>query len=417
MKCDGFWKGVGMLSLALGLTLSLLGCEQSRRNGETEPEGTAEPQVQADSACFVPQERTGIREQYLAILGNSFECTDTGVYFMCQDMKGDSFLLYGDHGSDTLVKLCGRPDCDHRGQDCNAYFSTGGSSVCYYDGYIYVTTASGGSVELFRLNLDGSDRVKVMDSSGANPGPGYSGTVDTMAWNGVFFFSLSKIDKEGNEELKSYYYLLDGSMEELGERIPGIGGVSDGQQRIIVSEAQSGEPSQGGLYLWDPHTNETNYLVDVPYLCTGYWGAETSYYMQKGVVYQLNYADGSSQAVFDTGLKGECRLSCTPDYIIVSEHIPTESELEEQPDLEFTSKVPTLYIYSWDFELLEKVEMPHPVKIRTDDMLCGETEDRLILAAQMFGVPEYYIEKSDIGTGNVEIHPYQLPDLDLAEED
>ena len=39
MKCDGFWKGVGMLSLALGLTLSLLGCEQSRRNGETEPEG------------------------------------------------------------------------------------------------------------------------------------------------------------------------------------------------------------------------------------------------------------------------------------------------------------------------------------------------------------------------------------------
>ena len=417
MKCDGFWKGVGMLSLALGLTLSLLGCEQSRRNGETEPEGTAEPQVQADSACFVPQERTGIREQYLAILGNSFECTDTGVYFMCQDMKGDSFLLYGDHGSDTLVKLCGRPDCDHRGQDCNAYFSTGGSSVCYYDGYIYVTTASGGSVELFRLNLDGSDRVKVMDSSGANPGPGYSGTVDTMAWNGVFFFSLSKIDKEGNEELKSYYYLLDGSMEELGERIPGIGGVSDGQQRIIVSEAQSGEPSQGGLYLWDPHTNETNYLVDVPYLCTGYWGAETSYYMQKGVVYQLNYADGSSQAVFDTGLKGECRLSCTPDYIIVSEHIPTESELEEQPDLEFTSKVPTLYIYSWDFELLEKVEMPHPVKIWTDNMLCGETEDRLILAAQMFGVPEYYIEKSDIGTGNVEIHPYQLPDLDLAEED
>ena len=417
MKCDGFWKGVGMLSLALGLTLSLLGCEQSRRNGETEPEGTAEPQVQADSACFVPQERTGIREQYLAILGNSFECTDTGVYFMCQDMKGDSFLLYGDHGSDTLVKLCGRPDCDHRGQDCNAYFSTGGSSVCYYDGYIYVTTASGGSVELFRLNLDGSDRVKVMDSSGANPGPGYSGTVDTMAWNGVFFFSLSKIDKEGNEELKSYYYLLDGSMEELGERIPGIGGVSDGQQRIIVSEAQSGEPSQGGLYLWDPHTNETNYLVDVPYLCTGYWGAETSYYMQKGVVYQLNYADGSSQAVFDTGLKGECRLSCTPDYIIVSEHIPTESELEEQPDLEFTSKVPTLYIYSWDFELLEKVEMPHPVKTRTDDMLCGETEDRLILAAQLLGVPEYYIEKSDIGTGNVEIHPYQLPDLDLEEED
>ena len=359
MKCDGFWKGVGMLSLALGLTLSLLGCEQSRRNGETEPEGTAEPQVQADSACFVPQERTGIREQYLATLQNSFECTDTGVYFMCQDIKGNSFLLYGDHGSDTLVKLCGRPDCYHTGGECNAYFD-GGTSVCYYDGYLYVTTAGVGSVKLFRVNLDGSDRMEVMNSSGLDPGPGYTGTEDAMAWGGVFSFSLFKVNKDGSEERKSYYYNL----------------------------------------------------------CTGYWGAETSYYMQEdGVIYQQNYANGSSQAVFDTGLKGECRLSCTPDYIIVSEHIPTESELEEQPDLEFTSKVPTLYIYSWDFELLEKVEMPHPVKIRTDDMLCGETEDRLILAAQMFGVPEYYIEKSDIGTGNVEIHPYQLPDLDLAEED
>ena len=336
MKHRSGWRHTGVIGLVLLLLLSLLGCEQNRQGGEKETEGTSESPSQTYSAGFVPQERTGIREQYLATLQNSFECTDTGVYFMCQDMKGDSFLLYGDHGSDTLVKLCGRPDCDHRGQDCNAYFSTGGSSVCYYDGYIYVTTASGGSVELFRLNLDGSDRVKVMDSSGANPGPGYSGTVDTMAWNGVFSFSLSKIDKEGNEELKSYYYLMDGSMEELGERIPGIGGVSDGQQRIIVSEAQSGEPSQGGLYLWDPYTNETTYLVDMPQTGIGYWGVETSYYMQKGVVYQLNYADGSSQAVFDTGLKGECRLSCTPDYIVISEHLPTESELAEEPELEAT---------------------------------------------------------------------------------
>ena len=62
-------------------------------------------------------------------------------------------------------------------------------------------------------------------------------------------------------------------------------------------------------------------------------------------------------------------MSCTPDYIIVSEHFPTESELAEEPELEATSKVPTLYIYSWDFELLEKVEMPHSVKIRRTFML------------------------------------------------
>ena len=417
MKHRSGWRHAGVIGLVLLLLSSLLGCEQNRQGGVKETEGSSESPSQTDSAGFVPQERTGIQEQYLAISDNSFECTDTGVYFLCRDIQGDSFLLYGDHGSDTLVKLCGRPDCNHTGQDCNAYFSSTGTSVCYYDGYLYVTTISGRSVKLFRINPDGSDRIEVMDSSGVSPGPGYTGSSDAMAWNGVFSFSLFKIDEEGNEETKSYYYLLDGSMDGAEEIDSGIGWISDGQQCITAGQAQSGVAGQRGLYLWDPYTNHSVHLVDRPPNSTGYWGTETAYYMQKGVVYQQDYADGSSQAVFDTGLKGECRLSCTPDYIIVSEHIPTESELEEQPDLEFTSKVPTLYIYSWDFELLEQVEMPHPVKIWTDDMLCGETEDRLILAAQLFGVPEYYIKKSDIGTGNVEIHPYQLPDLDLGEED
>ena len=197
MNRQSSWKRVGMMGLVLLLFLSLVGCEQNRQGGEEETEGTPESPSQTYSAGFVPQERTGIREQYLAISGNSFECTDTGVYFMCQDIQGKSFLLYGDHGSDTLVKLCGRPDCDHTGQDCNAYFSSTGTSVCYYNGYLYVTT-SGGGARLYRMNPDGSDRVEVMDSSGANPGSGYSGTVDAMAWNGIFSFSRYKINEEGN---------------------------------------------------------------------------------------------------------------------------------------------------------------------------------------------------------------------------
>ena len=232
------WKRVGMMGLVLLLLLSLLGCEQNRQGGEEETEGMSEAPSQTDSAGFVPQERTGIQEQYLAISDNSFECTDTGVYFLCRDIQGDSFLLYGDHGTDTLVKLCGRPDCDHTSQDCNAYFSTMGTSICYYDGYLYVTTISGRSVKLFRINPDGSDRIEVMDSSGVSPGPGYTGSSDAMAWNGVFSFSLFKIDEEGNEETKSYYYLLDGSMDGAEEIDSGIGWISDGQQCITAGQAQ-----------------------------------------------------------------------------------------------------------------------------------------------------------------------------------
>ena len=46
------------------------------------------------------------------------------------------------------------------------------------------------------MNPDGSDRVEVMDSSGANPGSGYSGTVDAMAWNGIFSFLGTRLMKK-----------------------------------------------------------------------------------------------------------------------------------------------------------------------------------------------------------------------------
>ena len=68
-----------MIGLVLLLLLSMLGCEQNRQGGEKETEGTSESPSQTYSAGFVPQERTGIREQYLATLQNSFECTDRRI--------------------------------------------------------------------------------------------------------------------------------------------------------------------------------------------------------------------------------------------------------------------------------------------------------------------------------------------------
>ena len=80
MKHRSGWRHTGVIGLVLLLLLSLLGCEQNRQGGEKETEGTSESPSQTYSAGFVPQERTGIQEQYLAISDNSFECTDTGVY-------------------------------------------------------------------------------------------------------------------------------------------------------------------------------------------------------------------------------------------------------------------------------------------------------------------------------------------------
>lgn len=76
----------------------------------------------------IPAKRTGLLNQGVFTDSNGFECTNDGMYFMLSTEQG-SFLCYCDHGSDTVVKLCSRPDCTHSGRDCNAYFN-GGRSIC-----------------------------------------------------------------------------------------------------------------------------------------------------------------------------------------------------------------------------------------------------------------------------------------------
>ena len=72
----------------------------------------------------------------------------------------------------------------------------------------------------------------------------------------------------------------------------------------------------------------------------------------------------------------------------------------------------TLRFYSWDYEYLGEVEIPYPVYNSTtyEDIICGDTENRIYLAAHLMGAPEYYIEKSDFGSGKIQIHKLNLPE-------
>ena len=44
-----------------------------------------------------------------------------------------------------------------------------------------------------------------------------------------------------------------------------------------------------------------------------------------------------------------------------------------------------------------------------EDIITGETKDRIYLAAYDTGLPQYYIDKSDFGR-KIKIHPVELPE-------
>ena len=85
----------------------------------------------------------------------AFCATEDAVYF--SQWAGDDAILYGDKESGIGGLLCGKPECDHKGSDCNAVvdyaYAADPRGMADYDGKLYVATARG----VYRMDYDGSN--------------------------------------------------------------------------------------------------------------------------------------------------------------------------------------------------------------------------------------------------------------------
>lgn len=354
----------------------------------------------------VPNIRSGINSPGISGYGNSMEVTDTGVYFMSCVDGGSSYLLYADHGSDVVVKLCARPDCTHSDRLCNAYFENGSSVYC--DGsYLYVGEHAGTIIKVYRLDLDGGNRTQIMDSSAVREGFNKGGG-NVIISNGYCFFTLAKM-VSGEIEETDFYFKLDGSMEQP-EPLPEGRYVTynDGRNQILSGEGQNDGRPWSGRYLWDPETNTAEWIVDQPEYFYGYVSANGIYYIDNGVVCHKKAGGETIEQLFDTGLEGEHELKGFPEYFVIINRVHWWKEGQENAGLEEQ----ILRFYSWDFEYLGecKIDYEVPASYILEDIIAGETESYIYLAANQIGLPEYYIDKSDFGTGNIEIHPLELPE-------
>ena len=77
------------------------------------------------------------------------------AYYLFSDTN--PFLHYYDKESGISGVLCGKPECNHSDTSCNAYLA-GGSSLMYYDGYIYWVQQGN---TLMRMKPDGTERETV----------------------------------------------------------------------------------------------------------------------------------------------------------------------------------------------------------------------------------------------------------------
>ncbi len=333
-----------------------------------------------------------------------------GLYFI-----KDNYIMYVDNGSDIFIKLCGRPDCTHSNADCNAYVPSR-SVLSFYQGYLYVATGEDSEEEskLIRMNPDGSDHKVLLDLLAFAKDHGGAFTRDFRFAEGFFSFATRHWVKESggdsgdpfaesyrSEMLESYRYRLDGSMEEPEIR-PNPNGAplyycGDNYFALCVSPS-GGDDINSGIGTYDVEKNEVTYLADRPGHI-GYYAKTEGYYYKDGAIVRLDYGTYTEEILAQTGLSGDYLLIPLPDCMVLISRSRDGSDKN-------------IYFYNWEYELVDTVAITYPCRENwfLDNVIVAETADKLFLTDNYAEYPLYYINKSELGTGDVQVHEIKYPD-------
>ena len=420
-------KRIFALLLMAGL---LTGCGRIAAPDETEPVTpplvTVPAEEQINYAWMagespVPNRRIGLNRG-TPISDDVQTVSDRGVYFIYRHQwtlnvtPPSPWILYMDHGSDTVIKLCGRPDCPHNTTDCNAFVKDA-QYLRFYNGYLYILASGATMTEdgkeiywssrLIRMNPDGTNRVELFDFTEfvRDRGADFAqcSFVGDYCYIGAMVHNTDPDSPIGQDWQATYLYRLDGSMDEPQlHDSPTTPWYNCGD--VLLATEMDGEK----LSYWDLDltTGNKTYLMDQrdrPVYCT----KEAGYYFVDGKLHCFTYATGKDDILLETELTGTYDLLCFPDCFVLADG----ALFSETPDL-------NLYIYNWAFELVDTVKIDFPCNTyNVSNLITAETPRQIILSGGASRkLPTYYIDKAELGTGNVKLHRLKMPDLEDAQQ-
>ena len=396
-------KMIFLLAALMLFAAGITACKSSDEPGDQDIDIKQE-------AGSISSRREGVYRESLPYSGR-FAASDTGLYsFHPVQVNGKSYnvLFYTDYGSDTLVRVCSRPDCAHNDEACDAYLPEA-SVITYENDHLYYEEVSARSntdyrvsLKIFRTDPDGRNRVCVMDTqtdARFDDGDfGYPAFTD-----GMFFFRYFWLNERGEEQSQAYCYRLEGSQNEFqAVDVPLLFG-TDGSATFFWLPAETIT-----YYLWDAEEMKAKPLFTLNPETSCYMAEKNAYILTDNKIYRKDYETGEETLLFDTGLTGTHRMRCFPDCIAIIDGVAfdgSEPEIEQQ----------TLRFYSWEFEPLGEITLDYAILQGRTSPICAETPDKLLLSTDYRFLPQYYIDKAELGTGNLTLHELKLPEAMLGE--
>lgn len=414
-----------LLLVCLFLLLQATSCANN-----TEP--SASSSVEENTSASLLKENPLISKERVSqwrigIDSTRFTLSETGIYTVCREKTG-FYVLYCDLHSDTFVKLCGRPDCPHNNSDCDANLGFDFTPpLGYYQEALYYIRPQTMIADdlappaLMRMDKDGRNKRELT----------YCCPKEETDLNGLGGFqfaqgyvegNFSKVNERGEVEIHYRYTSLE-SPDVFRENalISGLPGDQPVYRNIYASDGEGiicqedpfhlkhEEPMQK-IYSWDPVSDSLREIGEIP-AAPGVFNRHTGYYFENGYAMQWDYEKKTGIPLFDTGIKENALLVPFPDCIAVYDY---HGFLSEKPSDGVTV---SFRFFDWNYAFLGECQLKiaEPQTFYGNHIF-GETEDRiLIIKNPITALPDYYINKSDFGSGEIVLNEYHYPEMDLLE--
>ena len=240
------------------------------------PEGNylADPKFDTDE--FLPDYDAD--PSFIQILSTSSAalCSTEDTIYTCVEDASGAYIMYTDKTTGITLPLCGKPECLHNGNTCNAYVANNADGLSVYGGMLYWLE---GRSRIMRMNLDGTDRQIVVSSAGGAYGSSTINPTFVFHRGYAYFARVQNIVKDGKAinaavvnaqpiDGGEYFTILDRPVYSLGLECL-IKPVGNDLYIMLYSFDYEDEENLDGvfdhieLYRWDSMTRQAEFITSI----------------------------------------------------------------------------------------------------------------------------------------------------------
>lgn len=336
-----------------------------------------------------------------------FETAEGSYYY--NPLMENRKVYFSETGAHTFYLLCGKPDCNHSDENCNAFIDY---AVGFYGDKLYsvvnVDDEFGGYFQLVCMNKDGTNHKQITRLEEPTYADGSSGgRFDWYFHGGYLFYTIVPVI--AGEAASCYKVKLEtGEITRLFEE--SLDKYTYLSRDCIFSGdclylAGSDERTEAvTMYQGNLETNEWKPLMDWDYY--GYYRPsvfeDTMYYYKKGIgLCEYDLASGEETLKLETTF-GIAQVTYDSGHIYVC---ATDSDWDcgvDPDDWEYA-----FYVYDRNYQLLD--EMPLEKIGIARPIFQYVASDAIYFSAMNSGKITHYIDPQTIGTGKMELIPVTDP--------